>query len=67
MIPFIKEKQFLTIYLSFFKLDIVFIYILNVIPFPSFPSENPLSPPPSPLRLLPNPPTTFPGPGISLY
>jgi hypothetical protein len=29
-------------------LDIFFIYISNVIPFPSFPSENPLSPPPSP-------------------
>jgi hypothetical protein len=29
-----------------FLLDIFFIYILNIIPFPSFPSENPLSPPP---------------------
>jgi hypothetical protein len=27
-------------------LDIFFIYISNVIPFPGFPSENPLSPPP---------------------
>jgi hypothetical protein len=27
-----------------FLLDIIFIYISNVIPFPSFPSENPLSP-----------------------
>jgi hypothetical protein len=33
-----------------FVLDI-FIYISNVIPFPSFPSENPLSPPPSPCFL----------------
>ena len=33
------------------KLDIFFIYISNVIPFPSFPSENPLSsPPPSALQ-----------------
>jgi hypothetical protein len=37
-----------------FLLDIFFIYISNVIPFPSFPSENPLSP--SALPLLPNPP-----------
>jgi hypothetical protein len=29
-------------------LDIFFIYISNVIPFPVFPSENPLSPPPPP-------------------
>jgi hypothetical protein len=28
-----------------FLLDIFFIYILNVIPFPIFPSENPLTPP----------------------
>jgi hypothetical protein len=33
---------------SFFFKDIFFIYISNVIPFPSFPSENPLSPPPVP-------------------
>jgi hypothetical protein len=32
---------------SFFLLDIFFIYVSNVIPFPSFPSENSLSPPPS--------------------
>jgi hypothetical protein len=31
-----------------FLLDTFFIYISNAIPFPSFPSENPLSPPPSP-------------------
>jgi hypothetical protein len=36
-----------------FLLDIFFIYILNVIPFPSFPSENSLSH----LPLLTNPPT----------
>jgi hypothetical protein len=30
---------------SIFLLDIFFIYILNVIPFPSFPSKNPLFPP----------------------
>jgi hypothetical protein len=27
----------------FFKLDILFVYISNVIPFPSFPSATPLS------------------------
>jgi hypothetical protein len=43
-------------------LDIFFTYTLNVIPFPSFPSENPLSPPP-----VPNLPTPIPGPGIPLY
>jgi hypothetical protein len=31
-----------------FLLDIFFIYTSNVIPFPSFPSENPLSLPPPP-------------------
>jgi hypothetical protein len=31
-----------------FLLDIFFIYISNVIPFPSFSSENPLSLPPLP-------------------
>jgi hypothetical protein len=40
----------------FFILDIFFIYISNVSPFPSFFSENPLSTPPPPL----------PGPGIPL-
>jgi hypothetical protein len=42
-------------YLCMYVLDIFFIYSSNVIPFPSFPSENPLSPPPLPL--FPNPPT----------
>jgi hypothetical protein len=32
----------------FIFLDIFFIYTSNIIPFPSFPSENPLSPPLSP-------------------
>jgi hypothetical protein len=61
---------FLYFYLHFkklftFLLDILFIYISNVIPFPSFLSENPLSAPPSPW-----PPTyqlLLPGPGIFLY
>jgi hypothetical protein len=34
-----------------FLLDIFFIYISNAIPFASFPSENPLSPPLSPCSL----------------
>jgi hypothetical protein len=49
--------------LFFFKLVILFIYILNVIPFPSFSSKNPLSPSPcSPTHPLP-----LPGPGTLLY
>ena len=47
-----------------FLLDIFFIYISNIIPFPSFPSENPLSPPLLPL--LPNS-LWLPGPGNPLY
>ena len=43
--------------LNYFLLDIFFIYISNVIPFPSFPSKNPLSSPYSPL--LPKPPTSI--------
>jgi hypothetical protein len=43
-----------------------FIYISNVIPFPSFPSENPLFPP-NPAPVLSNPPIPIPGPGIRLY
>jgi hypothetical protein len=34
--------------LSFFLLDIFFIYISNVISFPDFPSKKPLSDPPLP-------------------
>jgi hypothetical protein len=37
----------LSFFLNYFLLDIFFIYIINVIPFPGFPSENPLSPLPS--------------------
>jgi hypothetical protein len=47
--------------LFYFLLDIFFIYILSVIPFPSFPSENPPFPPP------PSAPQPIPGPGIPLY
>ena len=51
-------------YLSFL-LDIFFIYISNVIPFPCFPSENPLSPPSS--TCSPTLPLPFPSPGIPLF
>jgi hypothetical protein len=50
-------------FFSLFKkilLDIFFTYISNFIPFPSFTSQNPLSP-------NPYPPTPIPGPGIPLY
>jgi hypothetical protein len=42
----------------YFLLDIFFIYISNVIPFSSFPSENPLFPLPSPCS--PTYPLPFP-------
>jgi hypothetical protein len=41
----------------FFLLDIFFIYISSVIPFPGFSSEKHPTPIPSPLPLLTNPPT----------
>jgi hypothetical protein len=53
------------IFLITFLLDIFFIYISNVIPFPSFPSENPLPPPPSPCSATHS--LLLPGPGIPLY
>jgi hypothetical protein len=52
-------------FLSFFIIDIFFIYISNVIPFPSLPSENPPSPPHSPCS--PTYPLLLPGPDIPLY
>jgi hypothetical protein len=56
----------LVLFLFFFSLDIFFIYISNVIPFPSFPFENPLSPPPfpySPSHPFPFPVLAFSYPG----
>ena len=56
------------IYLLFFflfLLDIFFIYISNVIPFPGFPSKNPLSPPCLPYS--PTHPLLLLGPGIPLH
>ena len=44
----IKWKPFATSDSFLLLLDIFFIYISNVIPFPSFPSENPLSSPSPP-------------------
>ena len=45
--------------LSFFLLDILFIYISNVISFHGFPLETPYSilPLPASMRVLPHPPT----------
>jgi hypothetical protein len=54
---------FFSILITLFLLDIFFIYISNVIPFPIFLPENLLSS----LPLLPNPPTPLLGPGIPLY
>ena len=47
--------SFLPSFILFFI--IFFIYILNVIPFPHFPSKNPLSHPPFPLLTNPHTPT----------
>jgi hypothetical protein len=48
---------FFILYLHFFyKLDIFFIYILNFIPFPGFPSDKHLPPITSPVPLLINTP-----------
>jgi hypothetical protein len=43
---FFRANEILFILL--FLLDIFFIYISNVIPFPSYPSKHPLSSPPPP-------------------
>jgi hypothetical protein len=54
----------LSVFFSFL-LDIFFIYISNAIPFPSFLSQNPVYPPPSPCS--PTHPLMLCGPGITLY
>jgi hypothetical protein len=56
----------LGVFASLFLLYNFFIYISNVIPFPNFPSKA-TSPIIFPIPLLPNPPTTIPGPSIPLY
>jgi hypothetical protein len=64
---------FLSFFLSFFwflslitfLLDIFFTYISNFIPFPGFPSKNPLST--SSSTYLPTHPLLLPGPGIPLH
>jgi hypothetical protein len=45
------EEYGKVVFLKKFLLDIFFIYLSNVIPFPGFPSENSLSNPPMPLLL----------------
>jgi hypothetical protein len=54
----IKTIKQILYYFFYFLLDILFIYISNVIPFPSFPSTNPLSHPPSPRLYEGAPPPT---------
>jgi hypothetical protein len=63
--PHHAQSMFFSLCLPFFPLDIFFIYISNVIPFLSFPSEDPLFPSPSPCS--PTHPLQLPGPGIPLY
>jgi hypothetical protein len=50
LIPLFSKTIFALSFLipPFLKSDIFYIYISNAIPFPGFPSENPLSPPLSP-------------------
>ena len=58
---FYPAKLSLSFSLFFFKLDILFIYISNVIHFPSFPSATPLSHPILPtasMRVFPSHPST---------
>ena len=43
-----SEVPLFVLFVCLFLLDIFFIYISNAIPFPSFLSENTLSPPPLP-------------------
>jgi hypothetical protein len=66
-----RKAFFLLSFLPFFNflkdflLDIFFIYISNVIPFPGFPFENLL---PSPFPCSPTyHPLPLPGPGILLH
>ena len=58
------KHEYPTVFDKSFLLDIFFIYISNVIPFPSFLSENPLSPLPS---STPQPTHSHSHPGIPLY
>jgi hypothetical protein len=60
-----KKRLLCLLFIVYCLLDTFFIYVSNVIPFPSFPSENPLSSPPSPCS-IPHP-LSLPGPGIHLY
>jgi hypothetical protein len=48
----------------FILLDVLFIYISNVISFPSYPPKNPF---PCPAPCSPAHPLLLPGPGIRLY
>jgi hypothetical protein len=52
---------------SIFLLDIFFIYISNVIPFPGFPSKKHPLLIPSPSPCSPTHALPLPGPDVSLY
>jgi hypothetical protein len=62
----IFNRHIFSFFFSLFLLDIFFIYISNVIPFPPhFPSKSSLSHPPSPCS--PTHPLLLPCPGIPLH
>jgi hypothetical protein len=63
--PFTIRNIVFTKTFLYILLNIFFIYISNVIPFPDFPSENLLSHPPS--TCSPTHPLLFPCPGIPLH
>jgi hypothetical protein len=62
----LRNLHFFSFFLYFFKKDIFFNYISNVIPFPSFPSKNP-HPLPHPPAHQPTHQLPLPDPGIPLY
>jgi hypothetical protein len=54
--------------INFFLLDILFIYISNVIPFPNYPlTLYCIPPPPATMRVCPHPPTAASQPSNSLH
>jgi hypothetical protein len=55
----VSQNVFIVVCVYVCVLDILFIYISNVIPFPGFPSAtpHPIPPPPASMKVLTHPPT----------